>query len=212
MLETRACPFCGEPEHVGGRFCPKCGNRYPFAGDEADAEPSAESSMVTTVTTTDEPPVVPPPRRRRRAGTPWFWTVPFLLAVLLGVVGLGYLLFRFGVPYLQTRRPEPEIVLAPVANASPSASPAASASPSPALIGPPTALIGERVRVANTDGQGANLRQDASSAAPILGLVPDGTVLEIVGADREADGRTWRNVREPGGATGWIAADLLLAS
>ena len=43
--------------------------------------------------------------------------------------------------------------------------------------------------------------------------MPEATVLEVVGTDREAEGRIWRNVRDPAdGASGWIAAELLDAA
>ena len=32
------------------------------------------------------------------------------------------------------------------------------------------------------------------------------TVLDLAGPNREAEGRTWRNVRVSGGDTGWIAS------
>jgi poly-gamma-glutamate capsule biosynthesis protein CapA/YwtB (metallophosphatase superfamily) len=67
----------------------------------------------------------------------------------------------------------------------------------------------ERVRVA-TGVDGANLRAEPDPSAPRVKAVPEGADLEVLGADREAAGRTWRNVRDPAdGASGWIAADLL---
>ena len=39
--------------------------------------------------------------------------------------------------------------------------------------------------------------------------MPDGTRLAVVGPDRQADGRTWRNVRGDGGTAGWMVADAL---
>jgi hypothetical protein len=38
----------------------------------------------------------------------------------------------------------------------------------------------------------------------------DGAILEMIGPDREADGRTWRNVRDASDRTeGWIAAEFV---
>jgi hypothetical protein len=68
---------------------------------------------------------------------------------------------------------------------------------------------GERVRVINTGESGANLRERPGSTAPVVKTVPDGTVLSVVGADQQMDGRGWRNVREPEGTQGWVAAELV---
>ena len=206
MRQTRFCPFCGEPEHPGGRFCPKCGNQYPF--DERTDEDEQETSIIDL-------PEPEPPRRPGRASMSWLRAFLFALAILIGVVGLGYALLRLGLPYLEARRPEPDLGLAPVASPSPP-KPAGSAvvigspSPSPVLIAPsPVVPSRGQVRVINTDGQGANMRQAPSTNAPIVTSVPDGTTLDLIGDDQQAEGRVWRNVREPGGTTGWIAAELL---
>jgi hypothetical protein len=81
--------------------------------------------------------------------------------------------------------------------------------PSPGQPGAPTASTGERVRVANTGESGANLRERPGSTAPIVKTVPDGVVLQIVGADQQADGIGWRNVRDAEGTQGWVAAELV---
>jgi hypothetical protein len=108
----------------------------------------------------------------------------------------------------------------PAAGASPSpaaAKPEAGASPSPGAASPvpaakpaaSPAAAAQRVRVANTGGEGASLReQPSTSAARVKGLT-DGTLLEVIGADQQAEGRTWRNVRDPEGATGWVAAEFV---
>jgi uncharacterized protein YraI len=65
------------------------------------------------------------------------------------------------------------------------------------------------VRVVRTDGDGLSLRSRPSATAPRLAVIREGTLLEVIGEDRQAEGRTWRNVRQEGGATGWAAADYL---
>ena len=199
MQPTRECPFCGEPQEPGERVCSKCGNRYPFEDDD-------ETTVVERVV----PPA--PPRRARRA--PWYRTIPVLAAVLLGAVALGYGLFRFGMSYLEGGRPDPASAPPPIVAASPvPASPSPAALGSPVVIGPaasPSPVAIGRARVANTDGQGANMRQRPTTTAPVVRSIPDGTVVEIIGADQQAEGRTWRNVRDPAeGASGWIAAEFL---
>jgi hypothetical protein len=70
----------------------------------------------------------------------------------------------------------------------------------------------DRVLVAGTELQGVNVRAAPSAHAAPVKLAPEGAVLEVVGTDRAADGRTWRNVRDPGdGAHGWVAAEFLAA-
>jgi hypothetical protein len=80
-----------------------------------------------------------------------------------------------------------------------------------APTGPPGGPVGppERVWVTNVEGGSANVRAEPSTSAPILTQLPEGTVLELAGPNREAEGRLWRNVRLPDGRTGWIAASLL---
>jgi uncharacterized protein YraI len=75
------------------------------------------------------------------------------------------------------------------------------------VSGAPPAL--GTVRVANTDGQGVSLRAQPSTRAARLALIREGSTLEVIGPDQQAEGRTWRNVRQPGGQSGWVAADYL---
>ena len=37
----------------------------------------------------------------------------------------------------------------------------------------------------------------------------EGTVVEAIGSEQQAEGRSWRNVRDQAGATGWVASELL---
>lgn len=99
------------------------------------------------------------------------------------------------------------------------ASPGPSPSPGTAIAGSPSvgaspgatkpSASGEQVRVVDTGGQGARLRERPSSTAPQLKLIAEATVVEVVGPDQQAEGRAWRNVRDATGSTGWIAAELL---
>jgi SH3-like domain-containing protein len=63
--------------------------------------------------------------------------------------------------------------------------------------------------VFGTGGQGANLRAEPSTGAAVLQTVPDGTALTVIGPDREAGGRTWRNVRTEGGQEGWLVDEAV---
>jgi hypothetical protein len=66
-----------------------------------------------------------------------------------------------------------------------------------------------QVRVSGTDGTGVNLRAQPRATAASLGVLPDGTLLDVVGDDVVVDGSTWRNVRTSGGRIGWVAARYL---
>lgn len=82
--------------------------------------------------------------------------------------------------------------------------PAAASSGQPARTG-----SGERVRIVNADGGSVNVRAEPSTGAAVLGQVAEGTVLDVVGPNRDAEGRTWRNVRMSDGQSGWIVASFL---
>jgi len=59
-----------------------------------------------------------------------------------------------------------------------------------------------RFRVANTDGDRLNVREQPTTSAPVMtSLPPD--------ADVAAEGRAWRRVRTPDGRTGWVADEFL---
>jgi hypothetical protein len=141
-------------------------------------------------------------------------TIAVGLGALLLVVALGYGLFRFTVSYFDTSRPDPTVlpkptiaVAAPAVTA-PGAVPGVEVSPV-AIQASPSPAAGPRLKVVNTENQGVRFRQRPSTQGQVLRSLPEGTVLEVVGPDSEADGITWRNVREPGGAVGWVASEFV---
>jgi hypothetical protein len=88
--------------------------------------------------------------------------------------------------------------------------PAASPATGTAAGSAPSAKpAGEQVKVADTGGSGANMRERPGPTGPVIKTVPEGTVLRVVGPDQQMDGKAWRNVRDDTGSTGWIAAELL---
>jgi hypothetical protein len=210
------------------RICPDCGNPYP-GDDEAPTLPAG----------TPPAPSRRPPESGGNGGAAGgagggplgplapYKTVLVLVGVLVLIVAVGYLLFQFAMSFFGASRPDPSTLAtsttAPPVVAPPTlsavGSPAAGASPSPdtgpgTLISPsaspsPSAAPGARMKVVNTEGQGANMRQRPSTTAPVLKTLPEGTVVEAIGEPTNAEGRAWRNVRDPGGATGWVAAELL---
>jgi uncharacterized protein YgiM (DUF1202 family) len=99
-------------------------------------------------------------------------------------------------------------IVAPGPGAGPTGEPSAGQlSPAPEATPPAPAEkpTGEQVRV--TDG--ANLRERPGQSAPVVKTVPEGTILQVVGADQPMDGKGWKNVRDDTGTQGWIAAELL---
>jgi hypothetical protein len=223
--DQRKCPYCGMAMTPDQRACPDCGNPYPF-DDEATATlpASVASGRSARPAAGAPPPTEPAPRPA--AGGPLAALAPYktilvLVGVLILIVAVGYLLFRVGMSFFEAGRPDPSTL--PTTTAGPvvvpptlSASPAPGASPSPGsgtVIGPAASpspsAPGTRLKIANTEGQGANMRQRPSTTAPVLRTLPEGTVVEAIGGETNAEGRAWRNVRDPSGATGWVAADLL---
>jgi hypothetical protein len=222
--EPKRCPFCNTVMTPGQRMCPnpECGNPYPF-----DDEP----------TTNLPPPGEAASSRRERIGRregggaagalgplAQHKTILILIGLLVLIVLIGFLLFRFGMSFFESSRPDPSTLATSTAGPvvvppplPPAGSPVPGASPSPGtgtVISPsaspsPSAAAGTKMKVANTEGQGANMRQRPSTTAPVLRTLPEGTVVEAIGGEQNAENRTWRNVRDPGGATGWVASDLL---
>lgn len=131
----------------------------------------------------------------------------YAAGILLGAAGVLSVL----IWYTGSLEPTPEQVAAPqpTVQAQPtpaSATPAAGA-PAPTAIPPTTAPT--RLIVANTGGLGAVVRAQPSTDAPVVVAVPEGTALESDGPDVQADGRTWRHVRDDQGNQGYIAGELV---
>jgi hypothetical protein len=129
--------------------------------------------------------------------------------IVVGAVHLGRTSAAPGVTVLRELRvvsnptPVPGSVAA-VATPSPiptmAPSPVAAATP----VAPP------RARVVGAGADEINLRAEPSVNGARLKGLSDGVELEVLGEDVEADGRTWRHVRDPAdGAEGWVAAEFL---
>jgi uncharacterized protein YraI len=63
--------------------------------------------------------------------------------------------------------------------------------------------------VAGTGGAGANVREAPSTAAVVIGTLPDGTQVQPLDGPVEGDGMRWMKVRSSTSVEGWLAADLL---
>ena len=67
----------------------------------------------------------------------------------------------------------------------------------------------ERVKVTGAEGGTVNIRADTSTSSDAIAQVTDGAILDIVGPNKDGDGRTWRNVKTSDNKTGWIASTLV---
>ena len=84
------------------------------------------------------------------------------------------------------------------------------ATETPADVTPPDVIFpGAIVVVANTGGDGANLRTDATSSSDIIDTLLEGTQLTVTGDAVEGDGLVWWPVTGDAG-DGWIASDFLV--
>lgn len=73
---------------------------------------------------------------------------------------------------------------------------------------PPT----EFVRIADTGGAGAFIRREPGSAAASILAHREGTILRVVGPDRVAEGRVWRQVEDSQANRGWTPQEFLVPS
>jgi SH3-like domain-containing protein len=104
---------------------------------------------------------------------------------------------------------------APALAASPSPLPKDVASifdtPVPTPLPTPTSLPRlERLQVANTQGEGVNLRRDPGATGDLIKIIPDGTIVDVVGEPQDIGGTRWLNVRDAVGDVGWVAAGFLV--
>jgi hypothetical protein len=131
--------------------------------------------------------------------------VGLALAVLV-VVGVSWL----AAPYRTDRRVSPSDIRVAQAPVPPVvATMVPTPIPPPALVTPEPAPVAEKVKVALTNGLGVNMRLKAGERAQRIKTLPEGTVLEVVGADQSADGMVWRQVKDAAGATGWVSSKFV---
>jgi hypothetical protein len=129
----------------------------------------------------------------------------FRLAPLFGVLlmvgaSLAFLTLLTTVTFA-TILARPQASVPTVNPAAPQVAPTPLPSPTPAVV---------RVKIGNTDGLGAYLRPEPNLQARGVVAWPDGSVLEVVGPDRQFDGKVWRNVKDSRGNVGWILREYLL--
>ncbi|MGI6379934.1 MAG: SH3 domain-containing protein [Anaerolineae bacterium] len=69
--------------------------------------------------------------------------------------------------------------------------------------------VGESVKVVNTGGAGLNMRAGAGTGHAKVKTLAEGATVEIIGGPEEANNYTWWQVRDSGGATGWVVQTYL---
>ncbi|HZO27896.1 MAG TPA: SH3 domain-containing protein [Chloroflexota bacterium] len=131
------------------------------------------------------------------------------VALTAGLVFVVLTMVRPGTQTAVTPTPLP-VVASPTIPAS-VAQIFATSTPPPNAPTPTPPGVGQRLQVANTGNEGANLRREPGSSGDRLKTIPDGTLVEVVGPDSTVDGIIWKNVRDPQGETGWIAGSYLAA-
>jgi hypothetical protein len=95
-----------------------------------------------------------------------------------------------------------------IINPAPTAESKPAASPGVAVQNPDNDDA-KKVKVKDTGGTGANLRDKPGQTGAVVKTIPEGEVLEVVGEDRSMDGKSWKNVKDDEGTTGWMASELL---
>ena len=89
----------------------------------------------------------------------------------------------------------------PMASTSVGPSASAASSGSVATTAAPAFVV-----IANTNGEGLNVRQEPSSAGRVLHAWPERTRLEVVGPDSTISVVVWKHVKDPSGNIGWAQA------
>ncbi len=69
--------------------------------------------------------------------------------------------------------------------------------------------IGDMASVCCTDGIGLRMRSGAGTGHPVVKMLAEDKVVEVVGGPQEATGFTWWQVRDEVGTSGWVASEFL---
>ena len=80
-----------------------------------------------------------------------------------------------------------------------------------ALAPPPVDPHAIAWHIAGTNGRGARLRSGPSMSAATIGVLPEGTIIELVEMVSVGDGTGWQKVRLVSGLEGWVSEVLVHA-
>ena len=159
-----------------------------------------------------------------REPIPWFWLGMGVVATVIAVALAGILitLFLFRDP-LTASLPTPTIVrltarpsqIPSPTTTGPAATPIPTFTPPPTpdiSLAPEAMTVGYFAMVTNTENVGVSLRGGPSTDNLRLALVPEGTVMMVIGGPEEGNGFIWWQVRLDDETDGWIAGDFLVPS
>lgn len=126
----------------------------------------------------------------------------FLGLGCLGLIGLFVILAIIGS--LSSNPKEP-----PTSQQAMAPSPTVASTPGPTSTPAPTPTFAPQTWVVwRTGGDGVYIRKSPSSGDK-LKVWPEGAPMLVIGYDQEAEGKTWKNVKDPDGNIGWIPAEYL---
>jgi hypothetical protein len=152
---------------------------------------------------------------------PWLWLGLGIVVTIVGIILAGVLINALlSREPLATTLPTPTIIrlTAPPSPVPTDFGPLASATPIPTFTPPPTpdlsvapneVTVGFYAQVFNTDGIGVSLRGGASTDNVRLQLIPEETLLLVIGGPAEGNGFIWWHVLVDDELEGWVAGDFL---
>ncbi len=110
-------------------------------------------------------------------------------------------------PGLRPATSPPLTVIPPTVTPSPTAVPSPTVTPAP----PPSdkIAVGGYVTIADTGGNGLNLRKSPGVEAEWLHTASEGSVMKVTDGPRQSDGYTWWQLEYEQGKSGWGAEDWL---
>lgn len=205
---NRRTPGDPHPQRSGGTR-----DRRVVGGYRRDAR----LNVVRSRDATAEDDLRIPLRQRRPPQRPARWPYLLILPAVIGVVVLLIRLTTLGSPppepEIQPQDQRPTAVAATKPNEPGPAAPAAQpnqAAPAPTLAAPsvrPT--LPQFAQIANTGGEGAQMRPQPSLNSRGGAIVLEGTLLEITGSETSAEGITWLPVKDAQGRAGWVSNQYL---
>lgn len=74
----------------------------------------------------------------------------------------------------------------------------------------PTLAAVQSARVEGTDGLGVNLRDAPGLESNVIGIVPEGSPVTLLGESDFVDGLNWLSIIGPNGESGWVAELFLV--
>lgn len=111
-----------------------------------------------------------------------------------------------------TSNPSPSALASsasPAAATAPAPSPSSTGAPATAASGAAPSPAQSGTLTAKEAGSSINIRQSASTSAPVQDLGTVGDRIQILGKSQGNDGYTWYNVRAGSGAEGWVRGDFV---